>query len=196
MSRLDYVTIAIVAICIAALVYLIYMLLGGPSAATSNTPAPTEQYDNTADETQTNDLYDSTELEPTPAQEDLGNEELTTPAIVDHSGEANTDEAVVPAPAPREYEEPGTPAPSAGSTGDYMVVAGSFRIKANAETQVKKLQDMGFTDASLGLFNKGTMAVVLVDRFDNADDASDLVKKLKDDYNVQAYVQKKRAGAN
>jgi len=49
---------------------------------------------------------------------------------------------------------------SAGN-GRYLVIAGSFRQKANAEQRVKALRSAGFNDTRLERFNRGTYAVAL-----------------------------------
>ena len=45
--------------------------------------------------------------------------------------------------------------------GRYLVIAGSFRQKANAERRVKDLRRAGFNDTRLEKFNRGTFAVAL-----------------------------------
>ncbi len=65
------------------------------------------------------------------------------------------------------------------SEGKYMVLAGSFKQRANAETQVANLRKKGFANAEVSLFNRSAYAVVLVDRFDNYSDAKQLVADLK-----------------
>ncbi len=54
-------------------------------------------------------------------------------------------------------------AASSTSTGNgrYLVIAGSFRQKANAEQRVKDLRGAGFNDTRLEKFNRGTYAVAL-----------------------------------
>lgn len=56
--------------------------------------------------------------------------------------------------------------------GRYLVIAGSFRQKANAEQRVKDLRGAGFNDTRLEKFNRGTYAVALAgqtDRFSAAE---------------------------
>jgi len=80
---------------------------------------------------------------------------------------------------------------SPASYGDYLVLAGSFKYKSNAETEVRKLKKLGYSNAEVALFNRGAYASALVDRFDNYADANALVKELKGK-GVDALVQKKR----
>lgn len=56
--------------------------------------------------------------------------------------------------------------------GRYLVIAGSFRQKANAEQRIKDLRGAGFNDTRLEKFNRGTYAVALAgqtDRFSAAE---------------------------
>ncbi len=61
---------------------------------------------------------------------------------------------------------------TSSSYGRYLVIAGSFRQKANAEQRVKDLRNAGFSDTQLKKFNRGTYAVALAgqtDRFSAAE---------------------------
>lgn len=60
-----------------------------------------------------------------------------------------------------------------------MVLAGSFKQRANADTQVASLRKKGFANAAVHLFNRSAYAVVLVDRFDSYSAAKQLVADLK-----------------
>lgn len=58
------------------------------------------------------------------------------------------------------------------SNGRYLIIAGSFRQKINAEQRVKALRAAGFKDTRLEKFNRGTYAVALAgqtDRFSSAE---------------------------
>ena len=76
--------------------------------------------------------------------------------------------------------------------GDYLVIGGSFKLKQNAEIMVKMLQRKGYSDAHVAIFNKGAYASVIVDRFDNENEAKKLAKELYDNHRIEAYVHKKR----
>jgi len=71
-----------------------------------------------------------------------------------------------------------------------MVIAGSYRQKSNAENQVSKLRKLGYSDSSVENFNRGSYAVVLVDRFSSYSDAKALVRKLAGD-GVEAMIKEK-----
>ena len=85
----------------------------------------------------------------------------------------------------------GTTTTGGSSTGEYMVVAGSFSQRFNAENQVKYLKDLGYSNASVEIFNNGALASALVDRFTSQDAAKRLVSELKGK-GVEAIVKKKQ----
>jgi hypothetical protein len=206
MSRLDYVTIAIVAVCVAALIYLIYMttnLLGG------NDPAP-EVATVTTDDPYDDNYYDGESAaydEDSSAVDDAGYEEPTYDDASDYQGDYETDgeseggyadEEASPAEdnyADNRETASSKPASSSEdyasvSKGSYMVLAGTFKYKANAETMVRKLQKMGYSDARSELFDRGTYAVALVDHYPDYADAKRTADELKGK-GVAAYVKKK-----
>ena len=195
MSRLDYVTIAIVAVCVAALVYLIYMttnLLGsGSEDNLSANEAPVEQestYDEeeyypedtvaTLDDGYYNDTEANDEEEDQPeydapsyedATEDLTASSETTP---ERTTSSKTDYASV-------------------ASGQYMVLAGTFKYTRNAQEMVTKLKGMGYNNASVELFDRGAFAVALVDRFDDLEKAQGLKTTLSGK-GIEAYVKQKK----
>lgn len=187
MTRSDFLTLAIVGLCLAALVFLIYRFMHIEEDAGMR-PAPPETTEVVEDVYATSEddpyAYDDT----TGAADDLayGAKEIVTEVPA---------EAAAPKPEkPVVKKEPvreTAPAPRT-SNGDYLVLAGSFRIKDHAEAEVRRLKKMGYPHAELSLFNRGTYASVLVDRFADSRQAEALVSQLKND-GVAAYVHKKRA---
>lgn len=63
-------------------------------------------------------------------------------------------------------------------SGRYLVIAGSFRQRANAEQRVTALQRAGFTDTRMEKFNKGTYAVALAGQSDRLAEAEGIAGKL------------------
>jgi len=186
MTRSDFLTLAIVGLCLAALVFLIYrfMNIEEDKGLRPNQPNQTEVVE---------DVYDSGGEDPyayddtTGAAGDLGYgaKEIVTEVPAEAPAPKET------TPAPEKVPAPETAPQVVQSTGDYLVLAGSFRIKSHAETEVRRLKKMGYTHAELSLFNRGTYASVLVDRYTNARQAEALVADLQKD-GVTAYVHKKR----
>lgn len=185
MSR-DFITIAIVILCIAALVFLIVKTVNLSSSNVSEPGADSNYlYDDTADGGISGDTATANLGEPdTDQDQGAGIEEPS----VDYIGK---DEI-----APQD-ENTGTGdriPTSFNDQGDYLVMAGSFRIKSNAENQAQKLRKLGYSDAEIALFNRGAYASVIVDRFADLSSANDLVRELKSQHGVEAYVQAKRLG--
>ena len=194
MSRLDYFTIGVVAVCIMAIVFLLYQ--------TTDLFKFGDQTENTSISDQSNssfeeDYYDDEEIAD---YENYYEEEVadatTEEADYDTGGDIEEEEAPI-----ETYEETTTATqtkptkvvdidmPSAG--GDFLVLAGSFEYKHNAQIQAKKLQGMGYSAAEVVSFNRGKYASVLVNRFESESEARQLVAKLKKD-GVSCYVHKKR----
>lgn len=65
------------------------------------------------------------------------------------------------------------------SQGDYLVVAGSYRERINADVQMRKLHRAGFPYAEVEIFDRGTYALVVVNAFDGYNDALALKNQLK-----------------
>ncbi|MBK8564673.1 MAG: SPOR domain-containing protein [Saprospiraceae bacterium] len=209
MSKLDYVTIAIVGICIMAILFLVYKM--------TNVFKDGKQPDKTeiaADSVEAEDTYDyeiDETVDSTGAKGTKGNavsdqSTATKPAttsvpadkaetsVADTKGEDEIQEAVEEATGTK------TTKPSKSSTdetaaatyadGKYMVIAGSFKIKESADKTVAKLKKLGYENANVELFDRGKFAVVMVDRFGNMAEAERLVKKLSGD-GIKSYVKAK-----
>ena len=63
-------------------------------------------------------------------------------------------------------------------TGKHHIVAGAFRIKANADRKVKALQDKGYNAAYYGT-NAYGLHMVTYDRSDNAQEALESLREIK-----------------
>ena len=216
MSRLDYVTIAIVAVCVAALVYLIYMttnLLGesnDPGNLTENTTTPSDNED-TGDDTYYFD--DEGRIEDSGTEADAGSNTTSNDGSdydyqngedLDKGGSTSTPTAT---PNEMDTEDSGVAeeeftarggsststktAPTRVSSGEpYMVIAGTFSNKANAEGMSDKLRSMGYSNVALEPFDRGKYTAVLVERFNALSEAQSLVRELKNK-GQEAYVKKK-----
>lgn len=196
MSKLDYVTIGIVAVCIVALAILLYNttnIFGGSDEASA---VPENLYQDTTaiDPYAYDDYSDTTAILPA-TDEDPDDNEVNT-----YEEESTPTPTAATKPAAtatrREVSEPvESVEPSKGASsleGDFLVLAGAFRSKENAQQESARLRKMGYENAEVSPFNKGTFAVVLVDRFVDVADARKLVNELKAK-GIEAYVQEKRA---
>lgn len=192
MSRLDYFTVGIVGLCILAIIFLLYKVVGNVSSDTTTTPTEISVDENTADDdtaTLDGDLTDDEgdlDGESNLNDEDTMNDGFTTTTADNGDGD-NVDEAkeraeamsdeVIDDAIPRQVTR------SDGQPGNYMVFAGTFSIRQNADNLAKKLRKSGYENAKVELFNGGKYAVVMVDRFKFFDDA----KKLSTDIKARGY---------
>ncbi|MCB0675417.1 MAG: SPOR domain-containing protein [Saprospiraceae bacterium] len=198
MSRLDYFTIAIVVVCILAIVFLLYKTTDLFKKDNQLPDQDLTEEGNTYDNTYDDSVIDPADYEDYTLDEADGSvagesASDSGPNVVFDEGMNGPDEMT--SPPKDEIPDSKVPAGNAPATyeksGEFLVLAGSFSIKANAEAQAKKLQGMGYGQAAVRLFDRGKYAVVLVDRFDDLDRAQDLAAELKGK-GTEAVVYKKR----
>ncbi|MCO6490504.1 MAG: SPOR domain-containing protein [Phaeodactylibacter sp.] len=216
MSRLDYVTIAIVAVCVAALVYLIYMttnLLGEPGSDSGTTTevVPPGNNEDAGDDTYY--FNEENKAEDIESQGDAGSADAGSRSDYDYQNEEGSDKepssSGTPSTAPsstseqadtrsssvarEEYTARGgatSGSPASSASGDFMVMAGTFTVKAYAQDMEKKLRSMGYNNVILEPFDRGKYTVVMVDRFSSLSSAQSLVSELKSK-GVDSYVKRK-----
>lgn len=207
MSRLDILTIIIVGVCVAALGYLLYMTI-----SQMNTPNPDEVVETTPIEPANSDsfTYEDSVYAQTYNQEGALTEASqpesysdnsavqTTPAIT----EAEPKTAVTrPDPVARtsssgsdtkNTSSSNTPTTSVRgvSGGGFLVIAGTFSQRTNAERRVAELKRLGYLNAEVSIFDGGAYAVALVDRFDDRASAQDLAQDVRSK-GVDAFVKVK-----
>lgn len=199
MSRLDWFTIVIVSICLIALSFLVYktiMLMGDDAdqmqtelpEARTNDPMTTYQEDTapgaaaTTPDSEDQDLdddelpYDPKEVEAPPAKEPAAPEKKPTPAQTqrtDNTAEAKGDDP------PSDTTPKGAAVPrSYSDTGNYLVVAGSFSQRSNADSQIRRLKRLGYDQARIEMIRGGTLASALVGRYDSYQAAKSVVDEL------------------
>ncbi|MEN0006213.1 MAG: SPOR domain-containing protein [Bacteroidota bacterium] len=204
MSRLDYLTIGIVIVCVAALGFLIWRTIGlmdkptSPTPTTAVTTPAADEGDNY--EPESYEFDDEGEIITDDA--DLDDEEVVTYNEDEISDEPLDDSGVdleqnIPADeldmddAEEPEEERVVATDVSVVSGDYLVIAGSFRYMESAKAQVRRLKKKGYENARVEPFNGGAYAVALVDRFDDLGDARSLKKELADE-GIEAIVQKKK----
>ena len=78
-------------------------------------------------------------------------------------------------------------------TGDYMVIAGAFSVKSNANGVLQKIRDLGYPQAEVVKFDYSDYYSVCVARYETNRDAKKIADSLKSRYDVKAYVHKRRA---
>jgi cell division septation protein DedD len=193
MSRIDYITIGIVSVCILAIGFLLYKMtdLFGPQGAS----APVETSQNAVEIEEEGDIYDYETDRPldTTDAEPVASDTFSAPAskVAIQPPVASKPKPTTPKPstsqqtevetAPREAESEISQEPASAAQGAYMVFAGTFKQKINAEKRLSQLRKSGYEEASIEIFDRGRYAVVIAGRFDNMQAAEDLKEKLKGD---------------
>jgi cell division septation protein DedD len=189
MRKLDTFTIVIIAVCLLAAGLLIYYAWQKLSDKEPDTDR-SALYDEIENDTDGDYYYleDDDEVEAgTPSTFDdtdasIPQNTSTTP-YEDEEDLGEVDKNGDP------IEETSSRPSSYSSSGNYLVLAGSFRVMANAESHARSIRNKGYEAASVERFDKGAYAVVLVNRFNDYSSASDLVNRLKSD-GIDAYVDK------
>lgn len=203
MSRLDWFTIVLVTLLLGALGFLIYRTVQLIQQDDSNAPK-TElrvgedsgtgiaQADNapmpTADEQDLDDdelTYDPQEIE-APSEKETSAVERKADTKTNTAAAKETTPKPEPAKAAAATEtttpKGGTPTSynsGSSSTGDYLVVAGSFSLRHNADNQVSYLKELGYNNAQVEMTRGGALASAMVGRFTNRNSAQQLVDELK-----------------
>lgn len=204
-NKPDYTLIGIITVCILALGVLIWNTL-----KLINDDAPPQQEIITANDYER--LEQDTKVSPT---EQLDDEASDFEGSDQQAGRVPDDVPSIEEPTPTENlsdtQDSDTPDPNTIDTpsqntqpdtrtydndrqldgAPYLVLAGSYKYKSNAEVLAKRLHRMGYNSAKVELFNRGAYAVVLVDRFNALIDAKDLVKELAGK-GVESRVMEKR----
>lgn len=216
MSRLDLITVAIVIVCLGALAYLVYKIVDLMNPPGTETTAIEDSYSDPADDDSTYTDWDDEAA--TGEDVDLDDEDLgenasddaantTTEGSDNDSGNYDDSELDEGSDDVAEgtsstslttADESGSTAssydnvPAARNTneGKYMVIAGTYRQKVNATNQVNKLRKLGYNDSEVKMFDRGSYALALVNRFSSYSDAKALVRKLADN-GVEAMIKEK-----
>ncbi len=179
MSKQDILTVTIISACVIAIILLVIRLTKA-AKEDSTQPVVTQQEESQPEAVQTETDTSLIEENEMPAE--------AAEKVTDETPEVTSSEETEAATTTSQ------PAFTPTTEGRYMVLAGSFTQRANADRLVKKLRSKGYENARVELFDRGKYAVILVDRFDNLDEARELQQRLKAD-GVDSYV-KLKSGAN
>ncbi|MGH1433005.1 MAG: SPOR domain-containing protein [Lewinella sp.] len=203
MSKLDVLTIAIVIVCLAALGYLVYKIVNLVNPPEEPTSSIEDSYEDTASTDESTYKDWDNEVDTAGDDVDLDDDQVATYGNTDNdenttgaastnasademdnetSGLAEKDNLTDETTSKGSTATATTPTPavnnSTSNSGRYMVVAGSYRQRVNADNQVARLRKMGYNNTQVSLFDRGSFAVVLVDRFSSYGDAKRLVNEL------------------
>lgn len=213
MARLDYFTIIIGAICLAAAMFLVY--IGWQKVKGNGDEDVSELYNDlqTYDEDEKDDYYyidkekDKATTSTTPTSDSSTAENTSTEPMNDEdleydflnekpkesssSGSRTSTSTSSRSSSNTSSSTSFTSTRSSVRVGDYMVLAGSFKDESNAERQAQKLRSLGYSDTRVERFNRGAYAVVLVNRFSDMGRARDLSKELAS-RGVDSFVKQKQ----
>ncbi|RMG79961.1 MAG: SPOR domain-containing protein [Bacteroidetes bacterium] len=186
MPKLDMPTILILAICIIAIVFLgykMFTLLGDEPAQKPATPPSEVVEDPDAGNDSEDDVYDY-DLEESDSMATADTDDTSSPqASSEEPGNDSSGNRATYDEEPDSYD--------ASLSGKYLVLAGAFKYRANAEKFARQLQKKGYTEAAAKIFDRGALAVVLVNRYDDYRQAKALAEELKAK-GIEAYVQNYR----
>lgn len=197
MSRLDLFTVAVVVLCVAAIIFLLSRTTNVFKKENPIPPRAEQLYDDLEEE----DIVDPADFDDYDDYDDYDTRGANPPessAEIDYNDNPSTTTPTTStpkptAPAQERYQEADTY--SGKGRGDYLVLAGSFRVRQNGDIEAARIRKLGYPDAEVVLFNRGAYATVLVSRFESSTEAEQLVKKLKGQ-KVDAYVHKKRGATS
>lgn len=210
MGRLDYFSIIIIAICVAAAAFLVYIGINfrdddkDADALYNGMRTYDEDGKETAYTIDEDDLLESesasepARIPSTPANtsttppndEDLEYDFLDETPKSTASTETSSN-TTARSTSSNSSTSSKSSASSSRRSGDYMVLAGSFRDAANAEREASRIRNLGFPNTSVERFDKGAFSVILVDRFSTRGSANDLKSQLSDK-GVESYVKLKQ----
>lgn len=186
--KLDNIILIIIGIALVILLFLTFKVYniykGGSSGETTEAVVDATENTNLADDQET---YI--------ADEDAADDELTTEVTTDANSEDEDDDS-----ASQEDEEVAESNDSSSSNtvdsgGKFMIIAGNYSSKGNAETQAATVRAKGY-EPEVVQFVNSKLHSVCVARYDDKDDANREVEILKRKYGINSYVHKRKGRQN
>lgn len=205
MSKIDYITIAVVVVCIS-LLGLVFWKVADLNWTEEN-KLPTEEPVQVNEEEEAtpflDENYDVTDFV---GEDTLPVQMETAPVVNQEQTKKNKEKPVAKEPLVVEKpvvvektvvkEKPvvkvETPKPVVTQKEEYLVWGGSFSTRAGAEEELAKFKKLGYTQAEVSLFDKGKYAVVIVGRYPTQAQAQALVNELKAKHQISAIAKKKK----
>lgn len=136
------------------------------------------------------ELFEADEIDYTTTKED---DEAIPEEIIEDDSETsgnNTIDFTTPPPVKTKTTSNTSSTKAASSTGEYMIIAGNYLLKSNAELMVIKLKGLGQDDASIGRFDDSQYHTVIAGRYKDYHTASNSVQSLKR-RGIDCYVKRK-----
>ena len=196
MSKIDYITIAVVVICIS-LLGLVFWKVADLNWAEENIQE-TEESVQVADEEEEaapflDENYDVTDF----VAEDSTTDPIeTTPVVVPVEEKTKekvvSKEPVIETKPVKAAEKVEVVPPVNTLKEEYLVWGGSFSTRLGAEEEQAKFKKLGYNKTEISLFDKGKYAVVIVGRYPTHAQAQALVNELKSKHNISAIAKKKK----
>ena len=209
MSKLDWFTILVVGVCIAAILYLLYNMtnLFNNKNQEADTDSSTEFVDDAP--STDDDIYDEDTNIGGIGDEEMGdnssdngyNDEGESGIDYNDNQEPMDSEEDAETPADTEAEDPVIDGngdemrddiSSSLGNGKYMVIVGTYKYMASAKRAQKQLQNRGFPEASIEIFDNGKYARVLVGRSNDYNEAASIKTDLKKNGFHDVLIQEKR----
>jgi len=195
MSKIDYITIAVVVICIS-LLGLVFWKVADLNWTEENIQE-TEEYVQVDDVEEAapflDENYDVTDF----VAEDSASVSIeTTPVVVPEEEKTKekviSKEPVIETKPVKATEKVETVPPVNTLKEEYLVWGGSFSTRLGAEEEQAKFKKLGYNKAEVSLFDKGKYAVVIVGRYPTQAQAQALVNELRSKHNISAIAKKKK----
>lgn len=195
MSKIDYITIAVVVICIS-LLGLVFWKVADLNWTEENTPEMEETAQVGDEEKAAPFLDENYDVSDFVAEESTTVPVETTPVVV--PVEEKIKEKVIskeliietkPIKAEKIIE---VIPPNNTLKEEYLVWGGSFSTRQGAEEEQAKFKKLGYNKAEVSLFDKGKYAVVIVGRYPTQAQAQALVNELKSKHNISSIAKKKK----
>lgn len=82
-------------------------------------------------------------------------------------------------------------ATSSSSSGNYMVIAGSYLLEENAKKMVQKLKGMGYSNAEIVYFDQSQYHSICAGRYNSSSSASQTSSSLRNS-GIDSYVHKRQ----
>jgi cell division protein FtsN len=195
MSKIDYITIAVVVICIS-LLGLVFWKVADLNWTEENIQETEEsvQVDDAEEAAPfLDENYDVTDF----VAEDSASDAMeTTPVVVPEEEKTkekvNIKEPVIETKQVKVPEKVEAIAPVNTLKEEYLVWGGSFSTRLGAEEEQAKFKKLGYNKAEVSLFDKGKYAVVIVGRYPTQAQAQALVNELRSKHNISAIAKKKK----
>jgi cell division protein FtsN len=195
MSKIDYITIAVVVICIS-LLGLVFWKVADLNWTEENIQETEEsvQVDDAEEAAPfLDENYDVTDF----VAEDSASVSIeTTPVVVPEDEKIKekviSKEPVIETKPVKATEKVETIPPVNTLKEEYLVWGGSFSTRLGAEEEQAKFKKLGYNKAEVSLFDKGKYAVVIVGRYPTQAQAQALVNELRSKHNISAIAKKKK----